>query len=90
MPRPPTDRQRQVIATIAAYQRRRGFAPTISEIACRLGITPHAAVGHLNGCERKGLLTRAPGIARGIVLRDPSGSGSRQDLHHVSRLEHDA
>lgn len=85
-----TPRQRDVIACIRRYVDAHGYPPATREIARDLSITGNAVFGHLTAIERKGHLRRAPGVARGIQLLDPSGSGTRQDLHHVSRQEHDA
>jgi repressor LexA len=69
MTRQLTDRQREVAAIIRSYTGSNGFPPTLREIADRLGVTIPAAAAHLAAIERKGLLVRAPRIARGIVLK---------------------
>jgi repressor LexA len=64
-----TARQAEVLAFIAANS---GFyGPTVREIAASLGIkSPNGVVCHLDALERKGLIKRTPGIARGIELTE--------------------
>lgn len=87
MTRPLTSRQRDVLAFVRGYLDAHGYPPATREIARQLDITDTAAHGHLVAIERKGFLRRAPGIARGITLTGPSGSGSRTEHHHASRTE---
>lgn len=45
------------------------YGPTIREIAEHMSITsPAGVVGHLRALERKGLIRRLPGAARGIEV----------------------
>ena len=82
-----TRRQKDVVACIRQHLARHGYPPSTREIAESLEITPTAATGHIAACEKKGLLRRSPGIARGIRLLGPSGSGSRPGPSHASRTE---
>lgn len=68
MPRPLTRRQSQVIRFVRRHVRDRGFPPTVREIADELGVHANAAAGHVASLERKGVLRRSPGVARGLVL----------------------
>lgn len=71
----PTPRQQQVYDFIAHYQQQNGYAPTLQDIAAHLGIRGNLGVmRHLKALEKKGLLRRATGSSRGIVLCDHSQS----------------
>lgn len=72
-----TSRQRDVLAIIRSHLATHGYPPATREIAQKLGVTDTAASGHLLAIERKGLLRRAPGIARGITLVDPAANERR-------------
>lgn len=85
-----TPRQRDVVACIRRYVDAHGYPPATAEIARDLSITGNAVYGHLTAIERKGFLLRAAGIARGIRLLDPPGSGSREGHHRTGRLEIDS
>jgi repressor LexA len=67
-PAPLTPRQRQVEKYLRRYLREHGFPPTLREIASELGVHPTAAAGHLASLERKGVIRRVAGVARGLVL----------------------
>ena len=64
-----TKRQKEVLTFVKASITCKGFPPTRAEIAKHFGwesIT--AAHGHLLALERKGVITIAPGISRGIAI----------------------
>ena len=64
-----TDRQKEVLAFIKSFLKKNGYPPTRSEIAKHFGwesIT--AAHGHLLCLQRKGAITIAAGISRGIAI----------------------
>lgn len=62
-----TDRQREVLAFIAANMGY--FGPTVREIAAALGVaSTTAVVGHLEALERKGYIKRHAGKTRGIEV----------------------
>ena len=65
-----TDKQTAVLQFVREYIGRNGFSPATSEIAFRFNIRPNAALDHLKALERKGSLTKAPGIPRSIVLTE--------------------
>jgi repressor LexA len=47
------------------------YGPTVREIAAAMGISSVNGVqGHLDALEKKGVLRRKPGIARGIELTE--------------------
>lgn len=81
---PPTDRQRAVLAHLAATLAAEGRPPTLAELAQALGILPNAARKHLQALQAKGWIALAPGKARGIRLLEagapvmPSGRAARQ------------
>ena len=64
-----TSRQQMVLNYLADYLERRGFPPTLREIAAYLEITSLKAVErHLKALEKKGYLQRTGGISRAIEL----------------------
>lgn len=64
-----TPRQRQVLDFVAACLDRRGYPPTLREIAAHLGIRGTlGAAKHLDALERKGLIRKSPGSSRGLAL----------------------
>ncbi len=66
--KPLTERQREVLAFVEEFCARRGYPPTVREVAARFGIQPRAADDHLAALKRKGYLHREPGRSRGLVL----------------------
>lgn len=66
---PPTDKQRSILRFITTFIRRNGYPPSIVEIGREFGIRSTNGVNdHLRALERKGLLRRAPVIARGLAV----------------------
>ncbi len=64
-------RQRQIVDFLAQYIQRNGFSPTLREIADALGVSSLATVHeHLQALERKHVIRRHEGSARGIELID--------------------
>lgn len=64
-------RQRQIVDYLAQYIQRNGFSPTLREIADALGVSSLATVHeHLQALERKHIIRRHEGSARGIELID--------------------
>jgi len=72
-----TKRQREILSFIEDELRRRGIPPTVREVAARFGFaSTNAADGHLKALERKGYITRAHGLSRGVMpVRGVSGEG---------------
>lgn len=67
-----TPRQGDVLNAIRDYKARVGFPPTMIELAGLIGCaSPNAAAEHVNALKRKGYITVAPGVARGISINDP-------------------
>lgn len=68
-----TPRQKQVLGMITAYQRERGYPPTVSELAVLMGArSPNAATTQLKFLQKKGAITVAPGVSRGITVNKSS------------------
>jgi len=67
-----TEPQRRTLKEIRLFTNRRGFPPTMKELADILGISHASAHGQVSQLVRKGYLKREERKARGIViLRDP-------------------
>jgi len=66
-----TARQQQILDLISSAIENTGFPPTRAEIASELGFrSANAAEEHLQALARKGMIEIAPGISRGIRLRN--------------------
>lgn len=66
-----TPRQGEVLNAIKDYKARIGFPPTIFELAGLIGCSsPNAAAAHVTALKKKGYITVAPGVARGITILD--------------------
>ncbi|OFZ53950.1 MAG: repressor LexA [Bacteroidetes bacterium RIFCSPHIGHO2_02_FULL_44_7] len=64
-------RQKQILEYLNNYIDKNGHAPTLVEIAKKLGVRSLATVHeHLQTLEKKGLIKRIGGISRGIELLD--------------------
>ncbi len=64
-------RQKQILNFLKDYISKYGHAPTLVEIAKKLGVRSLATVHeHLGVLERKGLIKKASGLIRGIELVD--------------------
>lgn len=70
MPSRPTERQQQIASFLQSESRKRGIAPTQREIAERFGFASLNSVrSHLRLMEKKGMISRLPGKARGLGLK---------------------
>lgn len=64
-------RQRQILDFLNDYIDKHGHAPTLVEIAKKMGVRSLATVHeHLQTLEKKGLIKRSGGISRGIEILD--------------------
>ena len=73
-----TDRQRAIYDFIRDLIVRRGYGPTVREIAKRFGIrSPNGVMCHLRALERKGLIRRDANKARAIELTVPAADRNR-------------
>jgi repressor LexA len=61
-----TRRQKQTVEIVRDFIAEYGFSPSLREVAARLGVTVNAAIGHLTAAERKGAISRTPGLARSL------------------------
>ena len=62
-------RQREVLGFIAQYVERRGYPPSIRDIAEGCGMSSSSVAGyHLRALERSNHIRREPKISRGIVI----------------------
>ncbi len=66
--KPLTERQQAVLAFVEEFIARRGYPPTVREVAAHFGFQPRAAADHLAALKRKGQLHREPGRSRGLTL----------------------
>lgn len=65
----PTDRQAEVLLTIARLTEVAGYPPTVRELCEELGIDSTNGISdHVRRLITKGLLQRVPQIARGLIL----------------------
>lgn len=69
--KPLTQRQQDFIAAVGELSRR-GYAPSISEIAARLEISPTRAAVLGHECEERGAVQHAPRIPRSWRIVSPS------------------
>lgn len=66
-----TDRQQEIIDFLQAEHRRTGIMPSTREIQEHFGFASQtAAVSHLKALEKKGVITRLEGKARGLIFTD--------------------
>ena len=82
-----TDRQREVLETIDAYMRDRGYPPSVREIGEAVGLnSPSTVHSHLNTLQKLGYLRRDPTKPRAIEVRWDANSGpniERRPVRHV-------
>lgn len=66
-----TERQQEIIDFLQAEHRRTGIMPSTREIQEHFGFASQtAAVSHLKALEKKGVITRLEGKARGLIFTD--------------------
>lgn len=74
-------RQRQILDFLKLHIDTNGSAPTLKQIAKALGVSSLATVHeHLQALERKGLIQKKTGSARGLTLTNGAGSPLSQGL----------
>ncbi len=66
--RPPTERQRAILQYIKDYCEECSYSPSLRDIAAWFQITPAGVAGQLNALEKKGCISRRPGIPRSIQV----------------------
>ncbi len=65
-----TPRQMEVLRLIRDFRVRRGFSPTMQELANSLSVSKVTVFQHIEALEEKGLLQRSPHRARSLELSD--------------------
>ena len=82
-----TLRQREVLETIDAHMRERGYPPSVREIGDAVGLSsPSTVHSHLRTLQRLGYLRRDPTKPRAIEVRWDASSGpniERRPVRHV-------
>jgi hypothetical protein len=69
-----TERQGKILSFIHRYTATYGLSPFFEEIASHFGTTAPSVSGTIKALERRGLLSRVPGVARSLRVLVPSGS----------------
>jgi repressor LexA len=83
-----TKRQRRILDFIRSFRERRGYSPTLSEIARHFGLRSPATVHkHLANLEQKGAVKRRSNSSRGIELRPEEGTTCSYELPLLGHLE---
>ncbi|EBX1770088.1 LexA family transcriptional regulator [Salmonella enterica subsp. enterica serovar Poona] len=76
-----TDRQQQALDLLIAFRQEHGYPPTVQEMSEMMGCRSHnAAAEHLRALERKGVITRARGVSRGIYVNAPDPEHDAAEL----------
>ena len=71
-----TPAQAKILTFIREFLAENRMPPTVREICSHFNFkSPHAGTSHLRRLEKKGFIELAPGIARGIRLKDPVEEG---------------
>ena len=82
-----TSRQRMVLNTIQRMTTRRGFGPTIREIAEAMDInSPNGVVVHLRALEKKGFIRRNANLSRSIQLVERKPTKQQKGLPLVGQV----
>jgi repressor LexA len=72
----PTKRQKEIAEYLYSEMSKHGIMPTQRDIAARFGFSSRNAVrSHLRLMEKKGMITRLPGKARGLKLNQSASAG---------------
>lgn len=78
-----TPRQQEAFDLLVSFVSTRGYPPATSELAELMGVSsPNAAAEHLKALERKGFITIARGLSRGITI-----VGSKEPVLAVQLLQ---
>ena len=67
-----TARQGETLAFIHRFTAKHGVAPSFEEIASHFGTSPPSVNGMIKTLERRGLLSRVPGVARSLRVLVPA------------------
>lgn len=71
---PFTARQGEYLAFIERFTARRGYPPSFEEIGRHFGTTPPTVNTMIKTLERRGLLSRQPGVARSLKVMVPASA----------------
>lgn len=66
-------RQKEALDAIVCFMAWHGFPPTIAELAATMKISVNGAAKHLSALNRRGVISRQPGTARGLRVLHPTG-----------------
>ena len=69
----PTARQGQFLSFILGFTDKRGYAPSYEEIGWHFGLTAPSVNSMIKMLERRGFLSRMPGVARSLRVLVPAG-----------------
>jgi SOS-response transcriptional repressor LexA len=75
-----TARQGEMLAFIQRFTAKHGVAPSFEEIASHFGISSPSVNGMIKTLERRGLVSRVPGVARSLRVRVPSSLLPRSEF----------
>lgn len=64
-------RKAELLREIRAFVKRNGYAPTVRDLAEMLGVGHSTIQAGLRELIDDGMVRKAPGVARGIVVKDP-------------------
>ncbi|HEY0963473.1 MAG TPA: hypothetical protein VGE69_14065 [Pseudomonadales bacterium] len=67
-----TKRQQEIFKFIGEFSTRKGYAPSVREIAASMEISPQTTQDHLDAMVTKGVLTRSSGVNRSLRICDVS------------------
>lgn len=75
-----TARQFEVLTYIVNYWRDEQVSPTIRDLCRYFGFSINGVVCHLEALEKKGVIRRKPGCARGIIVLDTRLANAGDDV----------
>jgi len=75
--------QRRILDAIRDFIRRRDMPPTVRELGQAFDLKSSTVFAHLKALEKKGFISRAPGISRGIRL---VGAAARRGIPLLGRV----
>ncbi len=65
-----TERNMEALRAIVEYFDRVGYPPTVGDVAKEMGCSRQSAFTHMCRLEAKQLITREPGVVRGLTITD--------------------
>jgi SOS-response transcriptional repressor LexA len=76
---PISQRQRDFARAVAVLTKRRGFPPTLAELAIELAVSLPRAAQLADACQARGAVTREPRVARSlrVVVQPTKGKSKR-------------